>query len=137
MKILITTLIALGLCFSAFAADYSTLNDTSMAVLLKVVPRLRALSRDFAESKGLLAANVPAQLQTEALQGLLKPYGMTEEEFSQLMQKLAIGFTKIKAKEKDAPIKSYGFEQLEGPSIQEMGVIRRNLPKLEKILATQ
>ena len=119
---------------TAQAADYSTVNDESIALFMKVFPEYKAMVEKYGKEAPMEQTVTAMLSHTQELEDLMNAHGTTMAEFAMLLQKITIGYSTARMVQEGAADEANNMfgriAQLSPISEEEQGVIQRHLPEL-------
>lgn len=123
----------------SFATDYSTINDESIKAFLTIFPEyenaIATMTENIDPSNPVAFALNHKEALTEKLLSILAEYDITLDDFSQLMQKITLGYTNLQMEHSGLPpafMKQ--LTKMNNLSDEEKEVIKRNVIAITEAL---
>ena len=100
MKILLTILLILSFSVCAHAADFSTINEGSLAAFIELMPQYKEIIQGYAEDVevGEDLNMVEGSKMQKDIVSLMSKYEISPEEFAAFLQKITMAFATAQMK---------------------------------------
>jgi len=139
MKGLLSVLIILGFCFSAFAADFTVVNDENIKLYLKIYPEFIKIQQNMINQ--VLSGDVsdPSELEEShktKVEAFLYRYSISLPDYQQLSEKIMKGMNLIEPRQSGATgAAQSGLANMdEKLSAKEFSVIKKYYSKIKRLM---